>query len=81
MMQSYAFIHKNNVFSENFVLNFTKNNNMKGKSKELAATQFRVAAIFVNFDSFLYSNNHHPTSNLSILVQYQTILWTSNLCY
>ena len=80
-MQSYDFIHKNNVFSVNFVLNFIKNNNMKGNSKELAATQFRVAAIFVNFDSFLYSNNRHPTSNLSILVQYQTIRWTSNLCY
>ena len=80
-MQSYAFIHKNNVFYANFVLNFIKNNNMKGNSKELAATQFRVAAIFVNFDSFLYSNNHHPTSNLSILVQYQTIRLTSNLCY
>lgn len=28
-MQSYAFIHKNNVFSENFVLNFIKSNNLK----------------------------------------------------
>lgn len=30
MLQNYAFIHKNNVFSENFVLNFTKSNNLKG---------------------------------------------------
>ena len=29
MMQSYAFIHKNNVFSEIFVLNFLKSNNLK----------------------------------------------------
>lgn len=73
MMQSYAFIHKNNVFSENFVLNFIKSNNMKGNSKELAATQFRIAAIFVNFDSSRHSNSRHPISNLSILLQYQTI--------
>ena len=38
MMQSYAFIHKNNVFSENFVLNFVKSNNLKGNFEELAAT-------------------------------------------
>lgn len=81
MMQSYAFILKGNVFSENFVLNFVKSNNMKGNRGELAATQFRVTAIFVNFDSSLHSNNHHPISNLSILVQYQTIRLTSNLCY
>lgn len=80
-MQSYAFIHKNNVFSENFVLNFLKSNNLKGSCKELAATQFRTAAIFVNFDSSRHSNNHHQISNLSILVQYQTIRLTSNLCY
>jgi hypothetical protein len=73
MMQSYAFIHKNNVFSAIFVLNFIKSNNMKVNSGELAATQLRVTAIFVNFDSSLHSNNHHPISNLSILVQYQTI--------
>lgn len=72
-MQSYDFIHKDNGFSEVFVLNFIKSNNMKGNSKELAATQFRVAAIFVNFDSSRHSNNHHPISNLSILLQYQTI--------
>nr|DAW56502.1 MAG TPA: Protein of unknown function (DUF3579) [Caudoviricetes sp.] len=29
-MQNYAFIYKNNVFSENFVLNFAKSNNLKG---------------------------------------------------
>ena len=29
MLQSYAFIHKNNVFSENSVLNFLKSNNLK----------------------------------------------------
>lgn len=29
MLQNYAFIHKNNVFSENFVLNFLKSNNLK----------------------------------------------------
>ena len=29
-MQSYAFIHKNNVFSDIFVLNFAKSNNSKG---------------------------------------------------
>nr|DAF11118.1 MAG TPA: hypothetical protein [Bacteriophage sp.]DAM73690.1 MAG TPA: hypothetical protein [Bacteriophage sp.] len=29
MMQSYAFIHKNNVFSKNFMLNFVKSNNLK----------------------------------------------------
>ena len=37
-MQNYDFILKGNVFSENFVLNFIKSNNMKGNSKELAAT-------------------------------------------
>lgn len=29
MLQSYAFIHKNNDFSEIFVLNFLKSNNLK----------------------------------------------------
>lgn len=29
MLQSYAFIRKNNAFSEIFVLNFIKSNNMK----------------------------------------------------
>lgn len=38
MMQSYAFIHKNNVFSKIFALNFLKSNNLKGNSEELAAT-------------------------------------------
>jgi hypothetical protein len=37
MLQNYAFIRKDNVFSEIFVLNFTKSNNMKD-SGELAAT-------------------------------------------
>lgn len=48
MTQSYAFIHKNNVFSENFVLNFLKSNNLKGNSGELAATLNWVAAMFVS---------------------------------
>lgn len=48
MLQSYAFIHKNNDFSEIFVLNFVKSNNLKGNSEELAATQFRVTAILVS---------------------------------
>lgn len=30
MLQSYAFIRKNNAFLENFVLNFIKSNNSKG---------------------------------------------------
>ena len=30
MLQSYAFIRKNNAFSEIFVLNFIKSNNSKG---------------------------------------------------
>ena len=57
-MQSYAFIHKSNVFSENFVLNFIKSNNLKGNSKELAATQFRVAAIFVSFIPYGYAKSY-----------------------
>lgn len=81
MLQSYDFIHKDNRFSEVFMLNFAKSNNMKGNSGELAATQLRVTAIFVNFDSSRHSNNRHPISNLSILLQYQTVRWTSNLCY
>ena len=47
-MQSYAFIHKSNVFSEIFVLNFLKSNNLKGNSGELAATLNWVAAILVS---------------------------------
>lgn len=57
-MQSYAFIHKSNVFSENFVLNFIKSNNLKGNSKELAATQFRVAAIFVSSIPYGYAKSY-----------------------
>lgn len=38
MLQSYAFIRRNNAFSEIFALNFIKSNNMKGNSKEMAAT-------------------------------------------
>ena len=48
MLQSYDFIHKDTGFSEVFVLSFVKSNNMKGNSGELAATQLRVTAIFVN---------------------------------
>ena len=29
MLQNYAFIHKNNVFSKIFALNFLKSNNLK----------------------------------------------------
>lgn len=38
MLQSYAFIRKDNAFSKIFVLNFLKSNNLKGNSEELAAT-------------------------------------------
>lgn len=38
MLQNYAFIRKSNDFSEVFVLNFAKSNNLKGNSKKLAAT-------------------------------------------
>ena len=73
MMQIYAFIHKNNVFSEIFVLNFLKSNNLKGNSGELAATLNWVAAIFVSFRSSPRTNIRHPRSNLSILFLYQMI--------
>ena len=39
MLQSCAFIRKSNDFSEVFVLNFAKSNNMKGNSKKMAATR------------------------------------------
>lgn len=57
-MQSYAFVHKNNVFSENFVLNFLKSNNSKGNSGELAATQLRVSAIFVSSIPYGYAKSY-----------------------
>mgnify|MGYP006918966518 CR=1 FL=1 len=72
-MQNYAFILKGNVFSENFVLNFIKSNNLKGNGRELAATLNWVAAIFVSFRSFQRTNIRHPRSNLSILFFYQMI--------
>ena len=58
MQQSYAFIHKNNVFSENFVLNFAKSNNLKGNSEELAATLNWVAAIFVSSIPYGYAKSY-----------------------
>lgn len=57
MLQNYAFIHKNNVFSENFVLNFLKSNNLKGNSKELAATLNWVAAILVSSIPYGYAKS------------------------
>ena len=56
-MQSYAFIHKINVFSENFVLNFAKSNNLKGNSGELAATLNWVTAIFVSSIPYGYAKS------------------------
>lgn len=58
MLQNYAFIHKNNVFSENFVLNFLKSNNLKGSSGELAAIQLRVAAILVSSIPYGYAKSY-----------------------
>lgn len=57
MLQNYAFIHKNNVFSEIFVLIFVKSNNLKGNSGELAATQFRVTAILVSSIPYGYAKS------------------------
>ena len=48
MLQSYAFIRKNNAFLEIFVLNFAKSNNLKGNGKKMAATLNWVAAMFVS---------------------------------
>lgn len=57
MLQSYAFIRKDNAFSKIFVLNFLKSNNLKGNSEELAATQLRVAAILVSSIPYGYAKS------------------------
>ena len=48
MLQSYAFIRKNNAFSEIFVLNFAKSNNMKGNGKKNGGYPRRVTTIFIS---------------------------------